>query len=253
MAADTVLPFYVYVIRDPRPNKNNAPLYIGKGSKGRAKTWIVIDIKYIKNNVLRSILAQCDKIGMTRPVPEIIARFDTEAEALAHEIALIKEYGRRDLKTGTLCNVTDGGEGLAGNKAVIERGRRRFSDPAYQAQLAADPAIQAKRKAGLHRFLASPEGKAHTAKRTQRFIAGGKSHLRKWHASPEGKAEHAQRLARNLADPEFLAKRTAGRLKYNRSPEGRAKLEQQWANPEIRAKKSLASPASCTSGNKRKI
>jgi hypothetical protein len=66
-----------HVIRDPRPNKNNAPLYIGKGSKGRAKTWNAIDIKYINNYVLRSIFAQCDKIGMPRPVPELLAHFET--------------------------------------------------------------------------------------------------------------------------------------------------------------------------------
>ena len=41
---------------------------------------------------------------------------NTENHAFKIEIALIKKYGRRDNKTGILCNMTNGGEGVAGYK-----------------------------------------------------------------------------------------------------------------------------------------
>jgi hypothetical protein len=48
-----------------------------------------------------------------QPLIEVLY-FATEAEAFDTEKKLIKLFGRLDLKTGTLCNFTDGGEGHAG-------------------------------------------------------------------------------------------------------------------------------------------
>lgn len=48
------------------------------------------------------------------PIVEIISKDLTWNEACELEIFLIQEYGRRDLKTGTLVNLTDGGEGNFG-------------------------------------------------------------------------------------------------------------------------------------------
>jgi hypothetical protein len=47
---------------------------------------------------------------------KIIAHRLTEAEAIQLEIKLIKEYGRKDLGTGILRNLTNGGEGISGAK-----------------------------------------------------------------------------------------------------------------------------------------
>jgi hypothetical protein len=40
----------------------------------------------------------------------------TEKQAFDHEIDMIKAWGRKDLKTGMLRNMTDGGEGVSGRK-----------------------------------------------------------------------------------------------------------------------------------------
>src|SRR6185437_16086188 len=39
--------------------------------------------------------------------------FDNESPAFSLEISLIKRFGRRDLQTGSLCNMTSGGEGVS--------------------------------------------------------------------------------------------------------------------------------------------
>ena len=47
---------------------------------------------------------------------EIIAKVETWELACELEQFLIQEYGRKDLGTGTLVNMTDGGEGMFGHK-----------------------------------------------------------------------------------------------------------------------------------------
>ncbi len=90
---------------------NNEPFYIGIGedsiknqgkykranSKNRNKFW-----KNIVNKTLYKV--------------EILFENLTWEEACFKEIELIKLYGRRDLGTGILCNLTDGGEGIIGFK-----------------------------------------------------------------------------------------------------------------------------------------
>lgn len=49
----------------------------------------------------------------------------TWEEATELEIALISFYGRRDLGTGTLCNLTDGGDGLIN---LSDESREKMSD-----------------------------------------------------------------------------------------------------------------------------
>ena len=61
--------------------------------------------KYNRNKHWKHIV---DKVGYT---VEIIAEVDSWEEACELEQFLIQEYGRRDLGTGTLCNLTDGGDG----------------------------------------------------------------------------------------------------------------------------------------------
>ena len=85
--------------------EKNVPFYVGIGKeisranyfKNRSKFWHRTKDKYgIKVQILFKKLSW--------------------REAIKKEIELITFYGRRDLGTGTLCNLTKGGEGVVGNK-----------------------------------------------------------------------------------------------------------------------------------------
>jgi septum formation inhibitor MinC len=73
---------------------------------------------------LQSVL---DKIRAAGLVPQITvaAYMDEEEDAFAMERDLIAQYGRRDLRTGSLCNLTGGGQGTAGLKYSEERLRKK--------------------------------------------------------------------------------------------------------------------------------
>ena len=81
--------YYVYIWF----RKDGSPYYVGKGCDDRA---FVND----GHNVHRP--DSLDRI--------FVQNFPSEAEAFAEEIALIKYFGRKDLGTGCLRNLTDGGE-----------------------------------------------------------------------------------------------------------------------------------------------
>lgn len=58
---------------------------------------------------------------------EILIEFDTYQEALDKEKEFIKLYGRRDLKTGTLVNLSEGGEkGQRGRKFIMSIEQKKF-------------------------------------------------------------------------------------------------------------------------------
>jgi len=105
--------FYVYALIDP---EDNLPFYIGKGKNAR-------DISHIRetqkgiiphgNKHLFYTIKQILESGKS----VIVERWDThlgEVDALEKEVEYIKKYGRGDLKTGILANLTDGGEGQSG-------------------------------------------------------------------------------------------------------------------------------------------
>ena len=91
--------FYVYVHKRAT---DGTIFYVGKGSNNRSK------IKAKRNKLWRNVV---NKHGY---IVEHIADNLTEAEALKFESVLIEQLGRRDIGTGPLVNMTDGGEGLSG-------------------------------------------------------------------------------------------------------------------------------------------
>jgi len=99
--------FYVYAYlrsKDSATAKAGTPYYIGKGSGQRA---------YFKNK--RQIKPPLDNTLII-----ILESNLTEVGSLALERRMINWYGRKDLGTGILANLTDGGDGMS-NPSLLTR------------------------------------------------------------------------------------------------------------------------------------
>ncbi len=89
--------FYVYA---HYRKTDHSIFYIGVAKSKKRFTSI-----YSRNNYWKNIV---EKNGFYY---KILFEYDDWFECLQKESELIKYYGRLDLKTGILCNMTDGGEG----------------------------------------------------------------------------------------------------------------------------------------------
>lgn len=111
MADKRIDRFYVYLLRiEDEP----LPFYVGKGSGKRAKSHICecnlnTETNKHKTNKIKKALR-----GNKKVLVEYIESDLIEQKAFDLEIASIIKYGRRDLKTGCLTNMSNGGEGLSG-------------------------------------------------------------------------------------------------------------------------------------------
>jgi len=94
-----------YVYRHIRLDKNE-PFYIGIGHNDYRRS----RSKRSRNSMWNNIVLKTDY------EVEIILDNLTWDEACEKEKEFISIYGRRDLKTGILCNMTEGGEGTIGRK-----------------------------------------------------------------------------------------------------------------------------------------
>lgn len=90
--------FYTYAYL----REDGSPYYVGKGRGDRVLS------------VNRCFKPPClDRVALLRENM-------SEKNALDHEIEMIKAWGRKDLGTGMLRNLTDGGEGISGYKLSDE-------------------------------------------------------------------------------------------------------------------------------------
>lgn len=120
--------YYVYVYLDPRKKGEFSygdykfefePFYIGKGKDYRHKRHLnesYLSDKSHKSNLINKLI----KNGQY-PNIIIIEEKLTQNEAFDLEKKLILLIGRYDLKTGSLTNKTDGGEGISGYKWTDEQ------------------------------------------------------------------------------------------------------------------------------------
>ncbi len=123
--------YYVYQLIDPQTEEI---FYIGKGS-GQRMYQHVKDAKH-PTYCYRSIHRKIQSIftrGQSVKYNKIIC--ETEQQAFELEQRLIQEVGRKDLKLGTLCNLTDGGEGSSNaspesieRRAAKHRGMKRSEE-----------------------------------------------------------------------------------------------------------------------------
>ena len=99
--------YYVYKIIRPW---NNEIAYVGKGSGNRLYSHRWAALRKIHKNVhLQNIYLKAQRLNL-EVIEELVKTNLTEDEALSLEKELILFYGRKDLNTGTLINLKDGGE-----------------------------------------------------------------------------------------------------------------------------------------------
>lgn len=98
-----------------RRNDTNEVFYIGIGNSTNRAYY-----KHGRNSHWKNIV---NKVGYS---VEIVCTCETWQEACQIEQYLIKYYGRRDLGTGTLVNMTKGGDGVVG-RVVTEETLQKMS------------------------------------------------------------------------------------------------------------------------------
>jgi hypothetical protein len=105
--------FYVYCLVDP--NTNN-PFYVGKGKLYRFSSHVreslLGKIPHNNRNLYYKILKTLRSCNYIKVV--VLENDLIELDSIQIEKSYIKIFGRRDIKTGILTNMTDGGEGMSG-------------------------------------------------------------------------------------------------------------------------------------------
>lgn len=231
--------FYVYVYRDPRPTKSNLPVYVGKGTGDRdISHWS----KGSHNKPFQDFISHLKQRGLVAPC-ERVFETEVEAEAFVKEIELIALYGRRNTNTGTLFNLTDGGEGASGmiktaeQKAVDGKfSREHWQQPEYRAKIvASQKAVQGTPEARAIKSANSAEAWANPEVREKRQTG-----IKRGRSTAESKAKTSAQAKAQWSDPEYAAKQTANNQEIaNRAEVKAAKAaaaKALWADPEWKAK-----------------
>jgi len=200
--------FCVYIYRDPRPRKRREPIYVGKGLTERRpdEHW---NNSNSPNPFFSRVLEKIRTAGL-QPIIEFIAFFENETEAFALEIALIKKFGRRDLGRGTLCNMTDGGDGVTGPRSRPPRWTEEHRE---------------ERSRFLTALNKSRAGIPHTPEHNAKISAGGRG-------IPKSESWKAKQSVNQRGVPE--TEETKAKMRKPKSPEGRAGIAASNRTPRMR-------------------
>jgi len=109
--------FYVYMFVN---HNTGSPVYVGKGCRQRDNQHKDIARCGNKRGHLYSWMRKYHSLNGVWPKPFRLLEGLTEQEAFDFERMLISFYGREDLRTGCLFNLTDGGDGTKGHAVTVE-------------------------------------------------------------------------------------------------------------------------------------
>jgi hypothetical protein len=177
--------YYVYLYL----REDGTPYYVGKGKNRRA---------YQKHRRV-SIPKNNDRI--------IFAHTNlSEDDAFKKEIELILQYGRKDIGTGILINLTDGGDGVSGYKWTHEA-RIKLSETFKKSM--------------------TPERRAAISKLTK-----------KQYSSLESRFKHSKIMKETHNTPEFKEKQSEIMKEIVNRPEVKDKQKKTKSTPEYKEKQS---------------
>lgn len=205
--------FYVYVYKD----LNGSPFYVGKGSGKRWKGHICEAIKG-KDNL------KCEKIreildsGNTPIIEKLIENIDDELALLIEQEYILK-FGRIDIGTGILTNMTSGGDGPPKWEDLSEESRDKIRNTLINYTLnfrVVGEDYRNKISNGLKRYFKENEISEETRKKISKANSGEnnpmygkhhsdeiKEHLRQVNLGKILSEEHRQRISVSMKKIRF--------------------------------------------------
>ncbi len=237
--------WFVYKYVDPR---NSNAIYVGKGKYSKTGEprrmfyhWKKLDT--LNNQLLKSVLVKIREAGLI-PLMTVDSDYAEERRAFRREIELIKLYGLKIDGTGTLRNLSYGGEGWGGQvwtdsrkKKVSESIKKAYQrDPAYLKALIdrhANPEFKCKIKTAIKASLNAPgmREKLSKAIRDGQSASGAKDKISK---ASKKHWQNAEYRAKVLSAQKARVSTEAHRKLVSKATKGR------WDDPEYKARVSTA-------------
>lgn len=139
---------YVYVYLDPRkPFLDNSPwrlefepFYVGMGKNDRKNVHlnevqrdVFKNFRNHKKNRIKSIL-----LDNLEPIIQVVSFFEDRLSAAELEIEIIRFFGRRDMRTGILTNLTSGGDGIVGLNPEWWKSHNSYRSSIFQEKMKND-------------------------------------------------------------------------------------------------------------------
>lgn len=185
-----------------------APIYVGKG---RGKRAMMHWISGTQNELFQRKL-DCIRSDGLRPDVTIIS-MASEQVALDVEVGLIAIYGRISEKRGTLCNMTNGGDGYSVGS---------LSDD-HKSKIASSMKGKTRSKTHCSNLSKSLTGKIHAKDTIEKLktIAQAKA------SDPEFRKNISEKLKGRKLPPELALARAKQLKEMNQSPERRAQISAQ--------------------------
>src|SRR5690554_1979662 len=156
--------YYVYVYLDPETRE---PFYVGKGKGERAYSHLK-DATDSSNTLPKHNKIRRLKRRLLSPIILIPYNNISEQEAFQKESSLIAHYGRKDMGTGCLYNMSDGGEGNSGHRYCRDSTVHKLTN-IYTKEVIFKTQLEMREELGMHRSSICD------------LIKGRKSHSHEWY------------------------------------------------------------------------